>query len=227
MDYKSIELAARDVLGKIYRKEESIHPGALHPMQMLEPEVVAEFLSLRLEYADGLGKWRSGNADFEIAGLLDQQRRLIRVSTKFPYEVQRFTAAHEIGHVVLNHPGTVIHRDRPAFNLSSEGGRDRTEREADYFAACLLAPRRLLIEEYQKRFLIGPPLPLNDDVAFNLCGESAHALMRAGRDSMKFALTVASARRFNGRDFRSLADTFNMSVSAMAIRLRELGLIEE
>ena len=51
--------------------------------------------------------------------------------------------------------------------------------------------------------------------------------MRAGRDSMKFALTVASARRFNGRDFRSLADTFNVSVSAMAIRLRELGLIEE
>jgi hypothetical protein len=51
--------------------------------------------------------------------------------------------------------------------------------------------------------------------------------MRAGPDSMLFAATVASARRFNGRHFKSLGEEFNISVSAMAIRLRELGLIEE
>ena len=82
-------------------------------------------------------------------------------------------------------------------------------------------------DAYMERFGLGPPLPLNDDVAFNLCGESAHALMRAGPDSMQFAAAVAGARTFNGRHFVSIASEFNISVSAMAIRLRELRLIED
>jgi len=120
----------------------------------------------------------------------------------------------------------VIHRDRPVFDIEG-GGRSRYEREADYFAACLLVPRRLLEDEFDKRFHVGPPLPLTDAVAFNLCGTSAHALMRAGPSSYEFSAAVASARSFNGRHFRSLADTFNVSVSSMAIRLRELELLED
>lgn len=67
MDYKSIELSARDVLGKIYRKEESIHPGALHPMQMLEPEVVTEFLGLR--FLSTQTGWASGVAAMQTSRL--------------------------------------------------------------------------------------------------------------------------------------------------------------
>jgi Zn-dependent peptidase ImmA (M78 family) len=228
MDRRSIELEARNLLGRIWRSQEELFPlGAPQPLHMLEPEIAARLLGYQLEYADGLGRWRRGSADFEIAGLLDQQRHLIRVSTKFAYPTMRFTAAHELGHVVLRHPGHVIHRDRPVFDVQQGNSRDPQEQEADYFAACLLAPARLLTDEFKKRFGIGPPLPLNDDVAFNLCGESAHALMRAGPDSLKFAAMVASTRRFNGRHFQSLAEMFNISVSAMAIRLQELHLVED
>jgi hypothetical protein len=225
MDFPYIEKAARSLLADIYRDEQATRPGFLSPMQMIEPERVAAHLGYAFAEVPSLGGWGRGRARFEIAGLVDQQRRIISVSQRFRREVRRFTAAHEVGHVVLDHPGHVIHRDRPVFEVS-DFEREMTEREADYFAACLLAPRRLLESEYSKRFDLGPPLPLTDAVAFNLCGESAHALMAAGRDSLRFACAVAAARHFNGRHFRSLSETFNISVGAMAIRLQELGLVE-
>lgn len=228
MDRPSIERAARELLTKMWRNHGSLFPmGKPKPIQVAEPEIAARFLGLDFAYADRLGRWGRGDADFEIAGLLDQQRSLIRVSTNFPYEVRRFTAAHELGHVVLGHRGKVIHRDRPVFGVRPDH-KDPDEQEADYFAACFLAPSSLVNQEYQDRFGIGPPLPLNDAIAFNLCGESAHALMRAGPGSMAFAAAVASAHQFNGRRFYgSLAEHFNISVSAMAIRLRELHLVED
>ncbi|HEX7888811.1 MAG TPA: ImmA/IrrE family metallo-endopeptidase [Ramlibacter sp.] len=226
MDYYAIEVEARTLLGRIYRREMEERPGFLSPMQMIEPEVVASHLGYELTFEPSLGNWGTRDLRFEIAGLLDQQRRIIRVSLKFRHEEGRFTAAHELGHAVLAHPGTIIHRDRPVFDMPRPG-KDRIEKEADYFAACLLAPRRLIEEQFERRFGLRAPLPLTDAVAFNLCGESAHALMRAGPSSYKFAAAVASARSFNGDHFRSLAETFNISVGAMAIRLRELGLIEE
>ena len=230
MDRRLIEDRAWDLLADMYRAKEELFPmGVPSPMHMLEPEHAARFLGYEVEYAQSLGRWSKGDANFEVAGLLDQQRKLIRVSTaaKFPYETQRFTLAHEIGHIVLEHPGHRIHRDRPAFNIESRSPREPYEQEADYFAACVLAPRRLVTEAYRKRFGIGPPLPLTDDVAFNLCAESAHALMRAGPESMKFPATVASTTHFNGRHFPSLASEFKLSVGAMAIRVREVGLVED
>ena len=119
-----------------------------------------------------------------------------------------------------------MHRDRPVFQMHA-GPRDPFEQEADYFAACFLGPARLVIEGFQKRFILGPPLPLTDAVAFHLCGESGHAFMRAGPGSLKFAAAVAGAKSFNGRHFTSLAEMFGISVSAMAIRLRELKLIDD
>jgi hypothetical protein len=223
-----IEAAARNLLRDMWRDHRNLFPmGKPKPVQVADPEAAARFLGMRLEYAEGLGRWTRGDANYEIAGLLDQQRSLIRVSTRFEYEVQRFTAAHEVGHVVLRHAGKVIHRDRPISEVRG-AGKDPDEQEADYFAATFLAPSGLVNSEYQERFGLGPPLPLNDAVAFNLCAESAHALMRAGPDSLLFAARVASARQFNGRRFRgSLAEHFNISVKAMAIRLRELHLVED
>lgn len=225
MDYARIELAARDLLTSVYRSEQATRPGVLHPMQMLEPDVLGAHLGYSVEYAVSLGSWKRGNGNFEIAGLLDQQRNIIRLSEQFARQEVRFTGAHEVGHIVLRHPGMVIHRDRPVQGVFPDGPRDPYEKEADYFAACVLVPRRLLLDEYAKRFSFGPPLHLDDTIAFNLCGDSAHKVMRDGPGA--FACAVARARSFNGRQFRSLADVFNVSVSAMSIRLRELGLVED
>jgi hypothetical protein len=223
MDNKSVELAARELQTRIWRNRSSLFPlGVPKPVAMLEPEIAARELGVQYEYSEGLGSW---GIDHEIAGLLDQQRNLIAVSLKFPYPVMRFTGAHEIGHLYLGHPGKVMHRDRPVFDLHGGVRHDPYEREANYFAACYLAPATLVIEAYRARFGIGPPLPLTDAVAYNLVGDSAHKLMRAGPDSMLFAASVACAQRFNGRHFKSLADEFNVSTSAMALRIRELGLV--
>jgi IrrE N-terminal-like domain len=225
MDRAGIEQEARSLLAQIWRRSAELFPmGAPKPKGMLEPEIAAQALGFSYEISDGLGSWGQGQDRFEIAGLLDCQRHAIVVSNKFRYPTMRFTGAHEVGHLVLKHPGRVLHRDRPVFQIDG-GYRDPIEQEADYFAACFLAPAKLVDEAFQARFVSRPPLPLTDAVAFNLCGESSHALMRAGPASFKFASAVATAQSFNGRRFESLANLFGLSVGAMAIRLRELRLI--
>jgi Zn-dependent peptidase ImmA (M78 family) len=193
---------------------------------MFEPSVAAEVLGIGYDYSDQLGAWGQGRDRFEIAGLVDRQQGQILVSTKFRYSVQRFTGAHEIAHVALDHPGRIMHRDRPIEGIR-RFGRDALEAEADYFAACFLTPASLVKKAYQARFGSKHPLPLTDAVAYALCKESAHALMRAGADSYEFAAAVASATSFGSLRFESLTAIFGVSVGVMAIRLRELGLVED
>lgn len=68
----------------------------------------------------------------------------ILVTTKRPLSVQRFTAAHEIGHHALGHKPSLDDEDvlRRSFLRSFDG--DQQEVEANAFAATLLLPRRLL-----------------------------------------------------------------------------------
>lgn len=98
---------------------------------------------------------------------------------------------------------------------------------ADYFAACFLAPKKLVEEEFAARFIKNPPLPLTDAVAWNLIGESAHELFGPSAGSLDFAAAAAEVRAFNGRHFTSLANRFGLSISAMAIRLQDLRLLAE
>ncbi len=223
MNRASIEAKSIDLLDEICRWEQCHRRGALSRMQMLEPERVADHLEYDVVFYDSLGTWGRGADRFEIGGVLDQQRKRISISLAFSREAGRFTAAHEIGHIVLGHPGTIIHRERPIFEIT-DSRREAAEREADYFAACLLIPRSLLERAFARRFG-EQPLWLDDNVAFHLCGRSAHGVMRAGPRSYEFASAVATARRFNGVQFRSLADAFNVSTSAMAHRLQELGFL--
>lgn len=226
MDRPYIESKAHEVHRLIWRARNDLWPlGVPPPKAMLEPDIAAEVLNIEFAYRETLGRFGYKDDHYETAGMLDRGRNIIAVSTAFSHPVRRFTGAHEIGHWML-HPGEVMHRDRPVFDIE-RGGRAPREREADYFAACYLAPKALVTEAFQARFTLKVPLPLTDAVAFHLCGESGHALMRAGPGSFQFATAVASATSFGGRHFRALADEFGISVSAMAIRVRELGLIEE
>lgn len=226
MDRLKIEHEARLLQQEIWRHRRTLFPMGVPPPQgMLEPETAAAVLDYQYVYSDGLGNWGQGRDRFEIAGMLDQQRRLIAVSNRYDYPSMRFTGAHEIGHIALGHPGRIMHRDRPVFDIS-RGSRDPDEQDADYFAACFLAPDKLVRSAFKARFLL-TPLKLNDAVVFNLCKESSHALMRAGPASYAFAAAVAASRTFNGDQFKPLHEAFGISVSAMAIRIKELGLIEE
>lgn len=226
MDHQKIERQARLVQFEIWQKRTALFLlGVPSPQAMFEPEIAARALGVEYFCHSELGRFGQRGDRFEIAGMLDRRRNIIAVSTRFGYAARRFTGAHEIGHYVM-HEGEVIHRDRPVFDTY---GRHRApqEKEADYFAACFLAPKKLVEEEFRPRFINHPPLPLTDAVAWNLLGESGHELWGPSAGSLDFAAAVAGATSFNGKHFRSLADVFGLSVSAMAIRLQELNLVSE
>jgi Zn-dependent peptidase ImmA (M78 family) len=220
-----IEAQAQDALGTMWRARRKLWPLQMPPpIAMLDPEKIAEALEIQCEFHDTLGSFGNRGVRFETAGMIDRERNMIGVSLAFSREVQRFTLAHEVGHFRL-HESQVMHRDRPIDGMGC-GVRSLVDEEADYFAACLLVPQNLLLEEFQARFTTTIPLRLTDAVAYELSRGGSQALLRAGASSFDFACAVARATQFNGRHFRSLADRFRVSVSVMAIRLRELRLIE-
>ncbi len=220
----NIEDQARRVQQEIWSQRHIFFPSENPlPIQVLHPEYAAFILGYRYEAIPRIRAWRSGPEQFETAGVIDRQQKLIVVSGAFDESAIKFTGAHEVGHIVL-HKELVMHRDRPLVRLESYS-RNAQDAEADYFAACFLAPEKLVVAAYRDRFHFGPPMPLNNETAMLLLGTTEHAVMRAGPSEMQLALAVATCQRFAGKRFSSMAELFGISASAMAIRLVELELV--
>lgn len=105
------------------------------------------------EIAKNLGATVSARPNSaEISGVLvrDGDSIVIGVNARDDLLRQRFTIAHELGHLRL-HPGRPLHVDRSVLinsRMSGERGRGKgEEREANWFAAELLMPERLLRKE--------------------------------------------------------------------------------
>jgi Zn-dependent peptidase ImmA (M78 family) len=85
----------------------------------------------------------------DVSGLVLRRGKeiIIGVNKKQAPVRQRFTLAHELAHALL-HPGMEVRFDKDfRVNLRSEAsglGVDVEEIEANFFAACLLMPRRFL-----------------------------------------------------------------------------------
>src|SRR4051812_34027732 len=99
------------------------------------------------------------------------------------------------------------------------------EREADHFGACYVMPPELVRQEFEIRFG-RRPLMLGADVAWALDHQHYDALLTSNPDSLAFESAVARAANFNGNGRPSLHMTFGVSVTAMAMRLAELELLE-
>ena len=149
-----------------------------------------------------------------VAGLLDRDHFRVSISPRFPAELQRFTLAHELGHVVL-HQGTGLHRDRALRGSLVSSPSSPEETEANFFAAAFLMPAKLLRAEFVKRFGTSR-FVLSDATAFAL-GDSS--------SSAPLPRRLARAQHFGGEHFVSLARHFKVSESAMGIRLEELNLV--
>jgi Zn-dependent peptidase ImmA (M78 family) len=99
----------------------------------------------------------------DVSGILvrDGERKVVVVNAKHAPARQRFTIAHEIGHLVL-HPGQEVHVDN-AFRINLRDGRSATaddveEVEANAFAAILLMPL-----EWVRSAMSSPSIDLTDD----------------------------------------------------------------
>lgn len=79
----------------------------------------------------------------DYSGMIDKKNKIIYINGDEPTYRKRFTIAHEIGHLLLNHTKDVDFRNNSYSN-------DPEELEADFFAACLLMPKNIFMDVYQK-----------------------------------------------------------------------------
>jgi len=120
--------------------------------------------------------------DNDVSGFLyrDAAQTVIGVNTHHAPVRQNFTAAHELGHMLL-HDQEKLHVDHSFYvrlrdDVSSQGTND-DEREANLFAASLLMPRHFLENDLQEEEWVNL---LDDDFLSELArkyGVSTQALV--------------------------------------------------
>jgi len=224
---EQIEKKARALQIELWQHRHDIwrENSPVDPMHVLDAAKALDLLGFRVRYQDGgLGQFQQGRKRIDVAGLIDPASKTVEISTLASPTERVFTLAHELGHVMLGSVGAGVHRDRAL--SGSAIARDPIERAADKFAAYFLMPRKLVYGIFSEYFLTG---------CFTLTDETAFALRTTTLDVVKkdlptlrdLSLWLASTERYNSRGFRSLAERFNVSVGAMAIRLEELGLVRE
>ncbi|MDI5888589.1 cyclodeaminase/cyclohydrolase family protein [Flavobacterium yafengii] len=216
-----IEKLASEFQNLLWNHHKSIWGTYLtSPRQIIHPQTIFEEV---FDYDFGEFPHLDNDDEFaECAGYIDQRERHIVLSNKYSSEVRNFTAAHELGHALL-HNQTVLHRDIP-LDGSNPGPRSITEKQADKFATFFLMPKRQLLKTFSELFNTRKLL-INDNTAFNLIRGSESDLRSKIKNRRDFALKIASADIYAGHPFKSLAQQYNVSVIAMAIRLEELDLV--
>lgn len=209
------------------RKEPVVSPFELLPIR---PELfIQEHLRFAVERPEEIVP--DIPVSTEIAGVLDRELRRIVVANKFPIVAKRFIAAHEIGHYFL-HPDLIYHRDLPI--VESERINEpipEEEREANFFAAELLMPRRLVADIFHARY--GPrihPDEIDTALAFRLSRPLRLPLGDLGRlrgllKSMSRYERACLIARDDQQPGLPLWSIFAVSIEAMAIRLVELDLV--
>jgi Zn-dependent peptidase ImmA (M78 family) len=127
---------------------------------------------------------------------------------------RRFTLAHELGHICLEH-GEFMRRDTLRDQDTAIDPRDqsaipdiaRLEWQANYFAACLLLPRRALMAEVERQ------------------------AKKLGITNRGFGLLYLDEQRCNKMSFLALSsaitERFKVSREVVRLRLLELGVLRE
>lgn len=156
-----------------------------------------------------------------IAGRADFASKIIHLdSVSNPRG--NYTAAHELGHVFLDHGGCRLRRDfgprsilRPDELEPPTPEEKKQEKEANVFAAELLMPERTVQREFRRRF-----------EADRLWTRSTQAqlILRTIYSTAGDAAEQLAVSRYPG-DALPLTEFFGVSVSAMRIRLLELSLV--
>lgn len=215
-------------LNKLWVLRNDLRLGVTDPESLVKIAAVPIAQSIYGYTVTPLQEIPSDDSEYEVAGVIDRHARQIIVAKKYGLESQRFTLAHEIGHLIL-HPGRIYHRDRPLNGGESNAGLPYVEREANAFAAELLMPERLIVEVFVRCF--GGRLDatdINEDFTYKISVATGKPLtVKQLREMGPFrrALLIADADSLGGAMFQSLRERFRVSKSAMAVRLLELDLV--
>ena len=135
--------------------------------------------------ADSLGAEIAYEAyEGEVSGMLyrsDDAPPLIGVNSSHGGNRQRFTIAHEIGHLTL-HKGTAVYVDSFARVNRRDNTRTREEAEANAFAAELLMPRLFVARE------VDQALNKESDISPNRLAAKLAKRFRVSAEAMTYRL---------------------------------------
>ena len=205
--------------------------------------IVEKHLKLLLEFDDThrLFKVPRSGSDPDILGAIYfDERRIVIDEGLDPYTNPskegryRFTVAHEGGghwrlhrHLFVTDPAQGSLFDGPAppsFVCRSSEAKKREEWQADFYASCMLMPRKLVFAAWDDAFpdrkqrVLKPTSPVD------------HPFVEI--DRFKLQMHGAEFARFTDTDNQALdrfakpfAEKFRVSSSAMRIRLEKLGLL--
>lgn len=224
--WDAIERQARFLQLKLWNDRSTLWPSntPVNPQSVLQPGVALKTLGYSIHLEPSLGQIILSGRSVAVAGLVDRRMRQVKLSSGFRPAERNFTAAHELGHVILHPNGELLHRDRPLCPETYD--KPLEELEADWFATCFLMPRKLVVAQFRTSFMTDK-FNLDDDTAFALCASSADKLARHIRSHRDLSALLAKATSYAGRQVRALHQVFGVSVTAMAYRLEQLQLVEE
>jgi Zn-dependent peptidase ImmA (M78 family) len=87
-----------------------------------------------------------------LGAYIDEPGQGVMVTTQRQLPVQRFTAAHELGHAALGHEASLDDEEVLTRALFDRGARfDSRELQANSFATALLTPQWLIVEHMQRQ----------------------------------------------------------------------------
>lgn len=213
------EQVARNMQIKLWKNRN--RGKLINPIDILNPSIVFDMIGYKFNEIPTLDNY-SNNSDLKIAGMINTLNQEVYISHQFSPEVRRFTAAHELGHALM-HKGAGLHRDK-ATDGSKIGKKERIEKEADEFAVHFLMPKKLVIKYFLQIFGTDS-FSLNNDIAFSLSPKNMVNIMK-NKDNIDFiSRTLAKTESYNNQHFISLSKQFKVSIETMAIRIKELKLI--
>lgn len=190
---------------------------------IISPSVIFQkVLGYSYDDKSNLGGSVVDGVPMNVAGIIDQNKRIVRISNHTPIKVQNFTAAHELGHALL-HTQTVMHRDLPLEGLDEFVDRPFEEKQADRFATYFLMPEKQVRKRFKEVFFT-EEFSINSDTTFRLTGSTKPDLRKEFKDLQGLCLKLASTGTYDGEDIIPLSDFFSVSDRAMAIRIEQLGL---
>ncbi len=193
------------------------------PLKTLKPSTVFKKI-LGYQYCDQDYLVNTEDPNIAIAGVIDQQSKVVYVSKDFNNEERNFTAAHELGHAFL-HNQPIIHRDRPSDGFAKRTSKNVVEYQADKFAIYFLMPKKQVLQVFNEWFGTNKFI-INEDNCFTNFNKTPRVIREECKSKRGLALKLSSLQKqYNGR-FLSISDLFNVSRTAMAIRLEELNLVE-
>jgi Zn-dependent peptidase ImmA (M78 family) len=160
--------------------------------------------------------------------------RGIMITTKRGLHIQRFTAAHELGHAVLEHRGSVDREIVERGPLAPAGGRDLQEVAADAFAAEFILPRWLYRHHIQTQGWTVAGHLRNPDIVYQLSlrmgvsyeatcwGLLSHQILPQGEVDALRKAQVARLKSALGGEFRpgsSWSDVWRLTKKDNGARL--------